>query len=191
MVEVVGFSGKIGTGKNYVCEELFLKCPLLPPKRTIVLAFADQLKVDAVVQGNFSYEEVYYTKPEIVRTYMQTHGTERRSISEDVWIRYMDTWVKVHAERGMERFLITDVRFRNEADWVKRMGGKLFRIEAPQRNALRRNGIADHISECDLDTYGNFDFCLMNDPGDESAVAAHVERIVVDSFQVEQINSPQ
>ena len=52
-MEIFGFSGKIGSGKNYVSEKLFL--PLLPYKQTLVMALADHFKVDACSKDNLAY----------------------------------------------------------------------------------------------------------------------------------------
>jgi hypothetical protein len=56
-----------------------------------------------------------------------------------------------------ERVVISDVRFKNEADSIKSAGGQVWRIN--------RNGIGpvtDHSSETDLDDY-DFNHIIDND----------------------------
>ena len=43
-MEIFGFSGKMGSGKNYVAEKFFL--PNLSKKNSLVIGFADHLKID-------------------------------------------------------------------------------------------------------------------------------------------------
>jgi hypothetical protein len=77
--------------------------------------------------------------------------------------------MEIHKSKGIHTFLVTDVRFKNEAEYIKRMGGKIIRIEAPERNKnlIIRQKLdpltINHISETDLDKYYGFDLILDND----------------------------
>ena len=53
--------------------------------------------------------------------------------------------------------MVTDVRFRNEADAIRARGGVVVRINRPGIEAPN-----DHISEHDLDGYA-FDYFVDND----------------------------
>jgi hypothetical protein len=76
----------------------------------------------------------------------------------------------------VERFIISDVRFQNEADWVKLLDGTLIKIESPIRynqrlanetnnNQDKINEIKAHASEVNIDKISNYDICINNDPG--------------------------
>jgi len=58
------------------------------------------------------------------RQMMQKVGTDmvRNMLGNDFWVRHMD----MRASTG--NIVISDVRFRNEAEWVKDRGGVLIRI---------------------------------------------------------------
>lgn len=169
-MQIIGFSGKMGSGKNYVAERI-LKPMLNPQVPTLVCAFADQLKIDTIYQDQVAYERVYGEKDTESRQLLQRRGTENGRLvhGEDVWIRCMQAWIRAHSERGIKRFLITDVRFENEAEWIRSLGGMVIRVEAPERTkaAYEREKCSEsakvHASETALDAYANFDGVLQND----------------------------
>lgn len=173
-LEIYGFSGKMGTGKNYIAEKLFKA--MLPPKNTLVVALADHFKIECCVKDKVEYEKVFGLKDDKTRNLLQKRGTEegRNVYGHDIWINILETWIKRHHETGIERIIVTDLRFPNEVEWLKSIGGTTFRIEAPNRNIdrlkqeakedmERLNRIKNHESETALDYYNNFDYVINND----------------------------
>jgi hypothetical protein len=168
---IFGFSGKMGAGKNYICENIFL--PLLKKhnRNVIQMSFADQIKVNVMVNYNLSKNDVCNDKNYKIRNLLQKEGTQdgRNRLGDDIWINHLDKWMEIHKSKGVHTFLITDVRFKNEAEYIKRMGGKIIRVEAPERNKdlIIRQKLdpltVNHISETDLDNYYSFDLILDND----------------------------
>lgn len=75
-----------------------------------------------------------------VRRLLQYIGTEggRNVLGEDIWV---DTWAK--SIQNLERVVVADVRFPNEAAKIKAVGGQLWRVT--------RRGIGEpdisHVSE--------------------------------------------
>ena len=71
-----------------------------------------------------------------------------------------NTREKVSKDYPLEypNWIITDVRFPNEAKAVKDRGGILIRINRP---GFENTG--DHLSEIALDDYKNFDTIIIND----------------------------
>jgi phosphomevalonate kinase len=188
-VEIFGFSGKMGSGKNYVAEKIF--APMMPPAPTLSIALADHFKVSAISFDGLSWEKVYGQKDENTRQVLQRRGTEegRQKYGENIWLATLQAWMRVHAERGIRRFLITDIRFPNEVMWVRSLGGKIFRIiahvrsqmrvaqEAPTQDAAQK--IMSHSSETALDFFGDFDYILNNDSGmPQEQIYNHVRNIV-------------
>jgi len=181
-MEVYGFSGKMGSGKNYVSEKMFIpKLNSINPKKTLVMAFADHFKIDACAKFNIDYNRIFVKKDDESRRMLQLAGTEegRMKFGEDIWIKTLYAWMKVYADRGIERFIICDVRFPNEVELVKKLNGKVIRINAPKRNidAVTResggnqdkfNSILNHSSEVALDNYDGFDYIILNDYGDNA-----------------------
>lgn len=188
-IEIFGFSGKMGTGKNYIAEKLFIS--MLPHKNYMVMALADHFKIECCAKDGVPFENVFVKKTEETRRMLQKRGTEegRDVYGENIWIDILNNWIRLYAERGIRRFIITDLRFPNEVEWVKSMNGYIFRIEAPLRNRSkleeesghdqeRLDRIANHSSEISLDNYDNFDYVIRNDPEDQEQVPNRVRDIV-------------
>jgi hypothetical protein len=89
-----------------------------------------------------------------VRRLLQVLGTDfgRKMLGEDVWVKMiMD---KLNYE---DRVVISDVRFPNEAEAIRKLGGSVWRIN--RRNHSAVNG---HPSEHAMDNY-MFNHVIYND----------------------------
>lgn len=170
IMEVYAFAGNLKTGKNYVAEKLFI--PLLPFKNTLVMGFADHFKIDAINKGNLKYEKVFGEKDDETRKQLQLMGTEngRDKYGQDIWINIVDTWMKIYNERGVERFIITDLRFKNEYEYLKSKNAKIIKIKAPNRQKENLKGqdlqVLNHRSETELNDI-EFDYIINNDYNDK------------------------
>src|ERR1019366_6100180 len=118
---LIGISGKKLTGKNtvarFISSNTTLKCE--------EFAFADSLKNEVAQICKVSRDELERNKPKF-RTLLQAWGVYRReSLGEDYWVKQLIIkLLKSEAELA----LITDVRFQNEAGYIKEMGGSLVRV---------------------------------------------------------------
>ena len=161
MIEIIGLLGHQGVGKNYISEKILPT--ILSKKNYVVLAFADHNKVF----GEKDFE---------TRRLLQLCGTEegRNKYGFDIWVKTMHNWIKVLSSRGVERFIISDVRFENEIEWIKSLVGIIIKIEAPERYKQRlineTNGdkekmkeIMNHYSEINIDIIKNYDILIHND----------------------------
>lgn len=104
------------------------------------------------------------------RTLWQTVGTElfRNQIDEDFWLRNMLLRiVSAHAAGQCGKgFVITDVRYDNEAALVRELGGTVVHIRAPRSfvaeagvnwNHSSEAGIAFHADDMRLDNDGDLE----------------------------------
>lgn len=108
------------------------------------------------------------------RQLMQTLGTEwgRQFVHQDIWTRVMQhRWETVQVAMSNPRMCITDVRFDNEAEAVKKRRGIIVHIV---RSAALP--VSAHVSEAGVDPY-YVDFTLSND-GTLLALAAGVQEIM-------------
>jgi hypothetical protein len=84
----------------------------------------------------------------------------------------------VYEHWGIARFVIPDVRFPNEVEYIQRKGGRVIRVLAPQRVANSPLSLEArlHRSETALDEYplDNFDGLLDNDIGTEDTLGDRV-----------------
>ena len=87
-------------------------------------------------------------------------------------------WIKVLSSRGVERFIISDVRFENEIKWIHSLNGKIIKINAPERYKQRllneTNGneeqilnIMNHPSEINIDNINDYDYLNKNNYNDD------------------------
>ena len=175
-IEVYGFMGNLGEGKNYIAEELFLPAiQLIDNKLTIVMAFADHFKVNAIGFNNLEYDKVFIKKDTETRNKLQEIGTEfgRDKYGEDIWIKIVYNWMKVYASRGIRRFIITDVRFENEVNFIKQLNGIIIRVYAPDRNLTKlkqesknnqdiMNKLQNHSSEIYVKNFKGYKYFIDN-----------------------------
>jgi len=177
-MEVIGILGHQGVGKNYIAENILPS--ILDNKSTVVLALADHFKIDCICKHNADYNKVFGKKDFETRKKLQIVGTEegRNIYGNDIWIKTTGTWMKVLNSRGINRFIISDLRFQNEVDWVRSLNGIVIKVIAPKRFMKRLKtetnndkekieNIKSHPSEIMIDEISNYNICIHNDPGDD------------------------
>lgn len=114
---------------------------------------------------------------------LQAHGQGMRESNPWYWINK----VKEYAESLPDRtiLILADMRYKNEALWVKETGGATVKVS--------RDGFVDtsrdpnHISEVDLDCY-NFDYTITAGEGclgELKSDAEKVFRFIIDSKSME------
>jgi dephospho-CoA kinase len=145
---IIGISGKYQSGKDTIAEYLITHYKF---KR---IAFADKLK--DIAQDLFFWNG---EKDAYGRKLLQDIGMKMREVKDDVWVNYVLMTVNDKKFKH-QNFVITDVRFLNEAQLVKLAGGELWRIN---RDIIRDKSLSQHKSETDLDAYTDFNCVIEND----------------------------
>lgn len=192
---IIGFSGKMGTGKNYIAEKLLpsILNRMINNLQYYYLSFGDQIKVELGSRdSSLTYDKLFVNKTKEVRQQLQRYGTEegRDKYGKDIWIRSMGLWMDIFKSRTPNKnnvFIITDVRFKNEADWIRQQKGILIRVNGEKRNKKRieEEGSHDnknHSSETDLDDF-SFEHVINNDVGMEDTVKAQLEEIAMYEYK--------
>lgn len=148
---IIGFTGKKGCGKTTAARHL------VDNHNFIKIGFKDAMIKE--MRGNFQHtlnaiadvyqinvNDLFETKPPIMRKLMQEYGTEvRRGDSQDYWVKKF-----VHNLPNSSDFpliCVDDVRFLNEAEIIKTLGGIVIRIELYD---TREQGDG-HVSETEMD----------------------------------------
>jgi hypothetical protein len=157
---IIGLSGYARSGKDTVAELLclnyeFSRISFAEPMRHAILTLNP--KLDSITHVSNLVEDygwdVAKQNPE-VRRLLQVFGTDvgRSMFGENVWVDM--------AFRNVEpesRIVVADVRFPNEADAIRKLGGVVWRIN--RRNHSAVNG---HASEHAMDNY-MFNHVIYND----------------------------
>lgn len=157
-MEIIGLSGKAGSGKDYVGREV------LRPNGYRQWAFAWPMKNQAVGRG-FSYDDVHNTKPPAVRAMLQQIGTEEgwKIHGKQYWTEIAGAWLRTLEENfGFHRFYFPDTRFEHEVDFIRSLGGKVVRLELGDRPPRLTGEAALHSSETALDGYTGWDLVIEN-----------------------------
>lgn len=158
---LIGLSGKKRVGKDTVGHWLEVK------HEFDRISFAALLKKFARRLGWSG------RKDDKGRKFLQDLGMVVRTYDENFWVdEAFREIVKIERKTGQENFVVTDVRFRNEARRIKEEGGVMVRITRPDE-------IADdsHASETELDNY-TFDHVIESVHGDLNSLYARVDEIV-------------
>ncbi len=90
---------------------------------------------------------------------LQFYGTEyrRRRFNWDYWVEKSRQVIEKAPDKN---YLIPDTRFRNEAEFIKSIGGQVWKVVRPGLKLIDRD--PNHTSEVDLDNW-DFDVVLIND----------------------------
>jgi len=122
------------------------------------IAFADALKKEVALATGVEVEYINKEKA-LYRTILQWWGTElRRKHDVNYWT---NKWVKeVQARTSTSTVVITvpDVRFQNEVDIIKELGGILWKVERKQYDMP----VDNHASENDLNDFHGWDAVITN-----------------------------
>lgn len=147
-MKIVGIAGKAGSGKDFMAKLLQEQMDFFP------LALADQLKINLHVLEGYGLDKLYgQHRSSLARSRMQKYGTDEMKPlhGEDVWARFLLAWVNVLRRRGdIERFVVPDVRFTVEAEWITRVGGIVIKLEGRERDDMTK-AQRRHRSETELE----------------------------------------
>lgn len=143
---VIGFTGPAGAGKDTAAEYFhyrgFHRWALAQPIKDGLCAM---LGVDPrVFQDRERKERVLDPWGRSPRYLAQTLGTEwgRLTVHPEIWLLRAQDKVRDALQSGAPGIVITDVRFDNEAAWVRDLGGTVIEIVRPGLPAVEA-----HVSE--------------------------------------------
>ena len=158
--QIVGITGKKFHGKDT------LGLILENNYGYIRVAFADTLKDACMVMFDLTHEQVYGNNKETVddfwkttpRTILQYVGTDlcrnqlstiMPHINDNIWVDVVKRKIINKQKKDpAAKFVITDVRFQNEIDFIKSIGGQIIRI---QRQSMQHED--SHSSEANIDLF--------------------------------------
>lgn len=136
---IIGLTGAAGSGKDTVASMLpisFYRYAFAKPlKEALKVLGIPEPKTRAEKEGLLPGRTYSYRKA------AQTLGTEwARNLSKTFW-----SDLAKDAIQGFDKVVLTDVRFENEADWVRNQGGVIWHIKGRMTELL--GDTANHPSE--------------------------------------------
>jgi len=173
--KIIGISGKMGSGKDYYADFLINRISsefgIVPDHRK----FAEKVKEVTAIVTNKPLDLMYTQKGknEFIPIFEETIGTLQQIIGTEIFRKYdQDFWIKAtfsDYDKDMS-IVISDVRFKNEADYILNKGGILIRLVGdPMHIRDKSTRDLNHQSETDLDDYDKFTIVHENKIGDISA----------------------
>lgn len=173
---LIGITGRAGAGKSTVARMLedrfvFVEMALADP----IVNMIGSLFADCDIDGAWAIERSLKELPTRLgysyRQLAQTLGTEwGRHLSPDFWLRVLALRLREpHIE--VQNVVISDVRFPNEADFVKARGGVMVRVLREQPTTARHHASEVHTDMLSVDTE------LLNF-GSQATLLDQVERLV-------------
>ena len=170
---LIGLTGYAGSGKDTVRGLLgahgYMGMAFADPIRRMLRKLFDQAGV------NYDYMDSRELKESIIpqlgvsyRHLAQTLGTEwGRAVAPDLWLRIASGYINDTIsfgelwDGGVPLFAISDVRFANEAQWVRDRGGVVWRINRPQAAAVREHSSEEEVGriqvDAEIDNSGSLD----------------------------------
>jgi len=150
-VPLIGIAGRARSGKDTVAN--FIVAAIGGYR----YSFADPIRAMLTPLGVDMSDPYWQARKEDIipalgvspRRMMQTLGTEwgRNLINPDLWL------VMAHQRllRNGPGMVISDVRFENEAAWIRKHGGRIIHVIRPEAKAVEAHASEDGIEMQDTD----------------------------------------
>jgi hypothetical protein len=166
-VEILGLSGWARNGKDTVADFLidnygYKKLSFAAPMKEALYRLNPKITINNVVNvpiqvgvDTYGWDGLKEHGPE-VRRLLQRFGTEvgREMFGEDFWVN-----AAIDSIEDGSKVVVSDVRYPNEADAIKKLGGQVWRVVRPGFGPAN-----DHESEHAMTDY-KFDVQITNDSG--------------------------
>jgi len=167
---LVGVLGKKRHGKDTISDHLVKNWNFHP------ITLAEPLKEACRSLFGFNEEQLYGNLKEDIDPYWNVSPrTVFQFIGTDVFRKQIDKiipnvgdkfWVVLIKKKILDiqkdnpnaNIVVTDVRFKNEVDMIKSLGGLIIKVERPSIGL-----IDSHISEKEIDMINNYDKLILND----------------------------
>lgn len=144
---IIAIGGFARSGKDTCCQSLIRSAPDYYKVRRV--AFADELKREVdkflIEQTGISAWTDDNKEKEIIRPFLVFWGTNfRRHQNPNYWIERIDETIQQDNSHNV--FIITDLRFPNEHDWIKSKNGvscilKRKDVNAPNETEEKNNAL--------------------------------------------------
>ena len=136
---ILGITGGIGSGKDTFCDQAF----------AVKIGFADKLKeiCHNITGHDYNLRETKDMEvlPGITgRKLLETIGAAMRSLNENFWVD-----IALEKAKLYDNVVIPDTRYPNEVEAIRKLGGKIVRINRP--GCQRTGHESDNWDKLDVD----------------------------------------
>lgn len=164
--QLIGLVGGAGVGKDTVRHMLednfdFEGLAFADPLRSMLCQLLDTVHEHRAHLADRDLKEQTIDALGVsARELMQTLGDWGRARHPDWWVNILAQRVRHLHQAGVYRVVVSDVRFANEAEYIRREGGQLWRIERTTQAVRAHASEAEHTGiACDvtIDNSGTLD----------------------------------
>lgn len=155
---LIGIHGRAWAGKNRLAD--MMNCHALGFADPLYSALSAMFGIpESRLRDRSRKEEVIPWIGKSPRELLQTLGTEwgRGLVRADIWLRVAEQRLERAMDAGFSRVAFADLRFDNEAEWIRERGGVIVWITRPGGAACR-----EHVSEAGISPH-LIDFTVAND----------------------------
>ncbi len=147
MPKIIAFCGPSKSGKNHLANSLetFLEDKIRKPHPVAFLSFADPLKdffLDWYNHNNDTNHDREWLEQnkEAYRNYLILIGASARAANEDHWVNQLIQYMYIleSLTSPPSAYIITDLRFKNEAKKITELGGLVIKVEVSEETLLKR-----------------------------------------------------
>lgn len=170
--KLIGLAAKARSGKDTAANMVLTFAPW-----TATLSFAQPIRDAMTAIFGFGYEHFHGALKEVVipeygkspRQMMQYLGTEwgRNCVHTDLWLTLAGKKIAQAKAEG-KNVIVTDVRFENEAEFIRGLGGTIWHIERGEKQAVNAHaseaGVAvrKDLGDIVIDNNGTLDDLFEN-----------------------------
>jgi len=162
--QVIGITGRAGAGKNTVAD-LIPGAVVIQLADPLYAALAAMLGVpEAQLRDRRLKERAIPAIGKSPRQMLQTLGTEwgRDLVDRHLWLKIAHERIQKLARAGAEVVVVADVRFANEAEWIReRLGGEVWEVRRPGLPVAAGHsseaGLPDELVDRRIDNDGSID----------------------------------
>lgn len=152
-MKLIGFTGLAGSGKDEAGIQLHKSIGNQFKFKDMQFGYAVKLLCSQIFQVPiymfYRSKHEYCEKHKMTyREMLQKFATDfiRDTVNKDFWVNYLaENYTEFSAQNRYNLIAITDVRFNNEAQWIKDRGGIIIEIFHPDVKPL------EHASEKQID----------------------------------------
>lgn len=158
---LIGLVGAANAGKDTAAAHLerawaFERMAFAEPIQLMLTQLFATCGIDGAWAADRSLKEMPTPLGFSYRHLAQTLGTEwgRKGLTENLWTRVAEMRIDGTPELQGANIVFSDIRFPNEAAWIKSRGGYLVHVwrDPATRGATRKHESEQHCDEIETDT---------------------------------------
>ncbi|MCW5597713.1 MAG: hypothetical protein KIT80_23665 [Chitinophagaceae bacterium] len=167
-IRLIGLTGEAGSGKDTVGQILLNDhgYAIDSFKANLISPLAEIFDVDSSIFCDRKLKEepsasLFGKSP---REVMQSFGTDwgRNMIHPDIWVKHTKMNIRRLLDKNL-KVVVTDVRYNNEAEMIRDLGGEIWKIDRPNNpfkidtSHCSENGIADDYIDLTIKNHSDID----------------------------------